>query len=184
MSPMSTERESSIQIKFTLRSDHDFNHEIIVDVQIDNKPVLHVVDSATSFQAAQFLDARKQKAKDVWDALRQCWMDTCLGPLDWIVHDAGRNFASTEFRQYAHGLSIEVDEVPVEAHNSIGKVERYHGPLRRAYDVFKNELGDSLSDDQKKLQMAVKAVNDSAGPNGLVPMDWFQPCWSSELTPA
>ncbi|KID59339.1 Ribonuclease H-like protein, partial [Metarhizium hybridum] len=157
------------RFKFTLKDDHEFNYEIVVDiVQIDNKPVLHIVDSATSFQAARFLDTRRQKAKDVWDTLRACWIDSYLGPKDWIVHDAGRNFASAEFRQYGRMMSIEADEVPVEAHNSIGKVERYHGPLRRAYNIIKDELGDTVTDDQK-LQMAVKAVNDSAGPNGLVP---------------
>jgi hypothetical protein len=157
------------RFRFTLKDDREFNYEIIVDiVQVDNKPVLHIVDSATSFQAARFLDARGQKAKDVWDTLRACWIDSYLGPPDWIVHDAGRNFASAEFRQYARAMSIEVDEVPVEAHNSIGKVERYHGPLRRAYNIIKVELGDAVTDDQK-LQMAVKAVNDSAGPDGLVP---------------
>ncbi|KID81309.1 Ribonuclease H-like protein [Metarhizium guizhouense ARSEF 977] len=157
------------RFRFTLRDDHEFNYEIIVDiVQIDDKPALHIVDSATSFQAARFLDSRGQKAKDIWDTLRACWIDSYLGPPDWIVHDAGRNFASAEFRQYARTMSIEVDEVPVEAHNSIGKVERYHGPLRRAYNIIKDELGDAITDDQK-LQMAVKAVNDSAGPDGLVP---------------
>lgn len=82
-----------------------------------------------------------------------------------MIHDAGKNFASTEFRQYAKSLAIEVKEVPVEAHNSVGKVERYHAPLRRAYDIIKTEV----EDDVLALQMAVKAVNDSAGPDGIVP---------------
>ncbi|XP_044715187.1 transposase [Hirsutella rhossiliensis] len=43
-------------------------------------------------------------------------------------------------------------QVPIEAHNSIGKVEKAHGPLRRAYDILQAEL-----------------VNDTAGPDGLVP---------------
>jgi hypothetical protein len=30
-----------------------------------------------------------------------CWIDTYLGPPDNIVHDAGKNFASAEFRQHA-----------------------------------------------------------------------------------
>jgi hypothetical protein len=64
-------------------------------------------------------------------------------------------------------MNIEIKEVPVEAHNSIGKVERYHAPLRRAYQILASELPDTSKD--LILQMAVKAINDSAGPDGIVP---------------
>ena len=44
------------RFKFTLRDDYNFNYEIIVDVMyLDNKPVLHVVDTAIVFQVAYFL---------------------------------------------------------------------------------------------------------------------------------
>jgi hypothetical protein len=43
--------------------------------------------------------------------------------------DAGSNFVGTKFKQPAKQLAIEVKEVPVEAHNSISKVEKYHNPL-------------------------------------------------------
>jgi len=59
--------------------------------------------------------------------------------------------------------------MPVEVYNSIGKVERYHRPLRRVYIIIDGELGDTIVNSQK-LQMAMKAINDSAGLNGLVPM--------------
>jgi hypothetical protein len=53
----------------------------------------------------------------------------------------------------------------VEAYNSVGKVERYYAPLRRAYDIIKSEVDDNVL----ALQIVVKAINDSAGPNGIVP---------------
>ena len=45
------------RFKFNIRdTDLEFNAEIIVDVMyLESKPVLHVVDSATAFQAARFL---------------------------------------------------------------------------------------------------------------------------------
>ena len=61
-----------------------------------------------------------------------------------------------------------LSEVPVEAHWSIGKVERYHAPLRRAFNIISAELGSNVSKDVI-LQMAVKAINDTAGPDGIVP---------------
>ena len=57
--------------------------------------------------------------------------------------------------------------MPVEAHNSVGMVERYHGPLHRIYYIIIAELPDISKD--MALQMAFKAINDSAGPDGLIP---------------
>jgi hypothetical protein len=65
-------------------------------------------------------------------------------------------------------MSIKVKEVLVKAHNSVGLVERYHAPLRRAYKILKAELKDEHINKEIILQMAVKAVNDSAGPDRIV----------------
>jgi hypothetical protein len=65
-------------------------------------------------------------------------------------------------------LAIEVEEVPIKAYNSIGKIERYHGSLKRAFEVITADLGTSFAPEYV-LQMAVKAVNDTAGYDGLVP---------------
>jgi len=46
-------------------------------------------------------------------------------------------------------------------------VERYYGPLRRIYHIITIKLLDISKD--MALQMAFKAINDSAGPNGLIP---------------
>jgi hypothetical protein len=58
--------------------------------------------------------------------------------------------------------------VLVKAYNSIGKVERYYGLLQQVYKILSSEL---LSANKEAiLQMAVKAVNDLAGPDGIVPI--------------
>ena len=64
-------------------------------------------------------------------------------------------------------MDIKVKIVPVEAHNSIGIVERYHGPIRRAYLIITTEIQGI--DKDMALQMAFKAINDTTGPDGLVP---------------
>jgi hypothetical protein len=86
-----------------------------------------------------------------------------------MVTNAGKNFKSSEFVANARILAIEIEEVPVEAHNSIGKIERYHGPLKRAFKMITANLGTSLAPEYV-LQMAVKAVNDTVGHDGLVPI--------------
>ncbi|KAM4066427.1 DUF1421 multi-domain protein [Hirsutella rhossiliensis] len=117
------------RFKFTLNDDQEFNYEIIVDVMhlgTPQRPVLHVVDSATAFQGARFLPS--MSAKDTWETLRALWIDTYLGPPDTLRHDAGTNFASLEFRNEAKIMGIKCSQVPVETHWSIGKIERYHAP--------------------------------------------------------
>jgi hypothetical protein len=57
--------------------------------------------------------------------------------------------------------------VLVKAYNSIGKVKQYYSLLRQTYKILSSEL---LSANKKAiLQIAVKTVNDSAGPDGIVP---------------
>jgi hypothetical protein len=58
-----------------------------------------------------------------------CWIDTYLGLLDLVTHDVGKNFVSKEFKEYAITMGIRTKAVLVEAHNSIGMVERYYGLL-------------------------------------------------------
>ena len=117
------------RFKFSLKDNYDFNFEIIINIiYINNKPILYVVNSATAFQAARFL--KDMFAKLAQDTLKLCQINVYLRPPNYIIHNAGKNFISTEFKQNAHAMSIEVKEVPIKAHNSIGKVERYYTPLR------------------------------------------------------
>jgi hypothetical protein len=66
-------------------------------------------------------------------------------------------------------MSIKVKKVLVKAYNSVGLIERYHAPLRRAYEILKTELKDKHINKKMILQMTVKAVNNSARPDKIVP---------------
>ncbi|KHJ31985.1 hypothetical protein EV44_g3850 [Erysiphe necator] len=136
---------------------------------IDSSPVLHVVDEATRFQSAKWL--KNMSSQHIWEALRMCWIDVYLGPPDISNHDTDTNFTSHEFLQNAKALVIETKIAPVESANSMGIVERYHKPLRRAYEIIKEDLGTNNSSEQKTmaLQMATKTIKDTAGYDGIVP---------------
>lgn len=66
-------------------------------------------------------------------------------------------------------MGITCDEAPTEAHWTIGKLEGYHRPLGRAFGILYSELRGSVSEDAI-LQIAVKTFNDTAGPEGLLPV--------------
>jgi hypothetical protein len=162
-----THGQAPRRFKFAITDECDFNYEVIIDVvHLKGRNALHVIDSATSFQAATFL--KSMSARDAWNALCKCWIYVYQGPPDIIVHDPGTNFSSEEFRQHARIVGVSCKEMPVEAHWAVGKIERAHGPLRRAYEMLHDELSH-CTDSDTILQMAVKALNDTAGPNGIVP---------------
>lgn len=136
--------QSPRRFKFTLHEDHEFNYEIMFDIiYLSNRPVLHVIDVATAFQAGRFLSSIL--AKETWEAFRFIWIDTYQGPPEIITHDAGTNFASTEFRLEAKILGITCKQIPIETHWSIRKLERYNASLRRAYEIINSELNATTS---------------------------------------
>ena len=65
-------------------------------------------------------------------------------------------------------MVIKVKEVPIKVHNSIKKVEQYYIPLCCVYKIISSELKGASK--ELTLQMAVKAVNNSAGLNRLIPI--------------
>jgi len=65
-------------------------------------------------------------------------------------------------------MAIKVKEVPIKAYNSIRKVERYYALLRRIYKIISLKLEDASK--ELTLQIAVKAINNSAGPDRLIPI--------------
>jgi hypothetical protein len=66
-------------------------------------------------------------------------------------------------------LVINVKEILVEAYNSVGKIKQYYGPLQRAYKIICDELRDTETSAEVSLQIAIKAINDSVGPDGIIP---------------
>lgn len=144
-----------------------FNHILAVDIMyICNKPVLHVVDEATHYRSAMFV--QRVRSREVWKTLLRCWCHVYLGPPDFLRVDHGSQFISKEFLENAEADGISVLTAPIECPSSMSPVERYHGPLRAAYTKIRAELPKTESD-ADCLQMAVKSVNDSIGPEGLCP---------------
>ena len=121
-------KKSLGRFKFILKDNYEFNYLVIINIMyLNGKPVLQVVDFATVFKAARFLkDILAYMAQDILCAY---WINTYLGLLDMVVHDIKKNFVSIEFKQLTNLMTIIIKEVPVETHNNVGLVKRYHTPL-------------------------------------------------------
>lgn len=71
-------------------------------------------------------------------------------------------------KQYTANISIIVKNASVEAHHSVDLVEHYHKPLRRVNSIITTKILGI--EPNSALQMSLKAINDSVGPNRLVPI--------------
>lgn len=65
-------------------------------------------------------------------------------------------------------MAIATKSVSVEAHWSIKMIERYHAVLQKAYKVIADDLQGCRLSKEIILQMAIKAINSTAGLNGLI----------------
>lgn len=154
------------RFRVTLGSEHvQFNEQILIDIMyIDGSPILHVVDSGTKFNAASFL--KDKSIETVWKTLMQCWILIYTGMPNRIMVDQGTEFGDL-FIHMAEENNVQVSKTGIEAHSSLGLCERYHQPLRTVYrKIIKQfpKINKSYA-----LSLAVKSINDTLGPEGLVP---------------
>ena len=149
--------------------DFRFNHHVIVDMMfINSRPVLHMVDESTHYQAASFL--KSQSTSEIWKSIQRLWILTYLGPPDYLSVDQGTAYISAEMKANLSASGITLNEAPIENPGSIGLVERYHAPLRCAFAKLRETLEKNIVNDADCLQMAVFATNATMGPEGLCPM--------------
>lgn len=159
-----------IRFKVTLPSDKDlvFGSELSMDLMfIDGKALLHIVDTATRFSAAIFLDKYGHSTNGIWNAFIDSWCTLYTGYPDRIKCDAGSAFNSKEWKGLNNMIGANISISGVEAHNSLGLGERLHAPLRRIF--FKVQADHPSLKKELLLKIAVKAMNDTIGEDGLVP---------------
>ena len=104
---------------------------------------------------------------DIWHSFLACWSTAYVGHPDIIRVDQESAFTSQEFEKLAHRNGIHIQLSGVQSHNAIGPGERYHQPLRRIFNRINEDV--PTIDPHLALQLAIKAMNDTSGPEGLVP---------------
>ena len=145
-----------------------FNRTVYMDLtKIDSTQCLHIVDKDTLFNAAVFLSSG-ETTDDVWNAYMRSWVIPYIGYSQKIHTDQGPQFMSDRWDSLLRDAGIEKDESGIESHNAIGSGERYHAFLRKIYKKVRAELINVSKD--YALSLAVKAMNETAGPNGLSPI--------------
>lgn len=153
------------RFNFALCDDRESNHNVFVEIFYINKnPILNVVAETTHYQTARWLP--NVTTDTVWRAMRVCWVDVYLGTPDIVAHHAGKQSISKVFQTNAALLHITTKSAPIESPNPMSYAERYHTPMWHAYKIVLAETVEL--DTEAALQIAVKSVNDSIGPDGQV----------------
>ena len=107
-----------------------FNRVVLIDLMfLNGRAVLHIVDKDTLFSEATFLRDGQSTAA-VWDAYMSVWVTKYAGYSNHIYVDAGTQLQSAEWKALLHAAGVQVYDLGVESHNSLGAGERYHAYLR------------------------------------------------------
>lgn len=125
-----------------------------------------MVDKGTHYTAEKLL--KSQSAKEIWNAIQRMWVMVYLGPPEFLTVDQGSYYVSNEMRTNCGSQGIMLREAPIETPGTIGIAERYHTPLREAFDKIRTDL-DKKTPDHVCLRMATYPVNFTVGPEGLCP---------------
>ena len=90
--------------------------------------MLHIVDSATHFSAARFLDSHSetyvQSTEGVWLAFMQTWVTLYTGYPNRLRTDQGSIFTSPRWRELTDLNGVQLRLSGVRAHSSLGIGER------------------------------------------------------------
>lgn len=167
-----SQRPRSFKVSFPSHDEIRFGHELSMDLMfINNQSILHIVDTATRFSAATFLDTNGaeygQTIEGIWQAFIDTWCTTYTGYPNILRVDHADAFKSPRWKELTDKAGIELKISGVESHNSLGLCERYHGPLRRLFRKVHHDNPNYCP--RILLRIALKAMNDTMGENGLVP---------------
>jgi hypothetical protein len=143
-----------------------FNQEVSLDIYwLEKKPALSIVDAGTGFCASRFLAA--ENVETVWNTFLEAWSLMYVGFPQSVLTDQGSVFLSAQWKHACDLGKIHLRHTGTESHNSLGAGEQIHSKLRAVFRKLTFEH-PKLSP-ELRLSIAVKALNDTAGPDGLVP---------------
>ena len=148
---------SSKPIHFQIRDPASivFNHEIQLDLMyLHGKPVLHIVDVATTFSAANFLPS--QDVSSVWNTFLTGLATLYIGFPEGILADQGSVFMATHWKTACELSSIHLRHTGTESHNS-PRIWRTFS-LSSSTDIRKDFAG--VSDNSCKRTTCIERQGD------------------------
>ena len=144
-------------------------------------PILSMVDTATKFQAASVLYG--ERTSDFLHALERGWIRHFGCPT--LITEEGRGWASDEMLTWTSDMNVQHMISPGETHTRLGIVERRHAVLRKAVEIYMDDLGLQTVDGLRQaLAYVLPQVNSTPSAAGFSPAQWvigYQPAFPGDL---
>ena len=157
----------------SIRDELDFNDRICMD-EFDwtNKEgtkfrVYHIVDWATNFQCARVAPDKSTTA--IVQLMIEMWFSWAGSPSEMLV-DAGTEFNSEEFAEFAQANNIKLTTISPEARYQNGKAERHGSVLKTMLTKFEGDHPITRYQDlSQALYWCIRAKNASSLKKGFAP---------------
>ncbi|CAL1164318.1 unnamed protein product, partial [Cladocopium goreaui] len=132
--------------------------------------VLTIVDHATRFCAVRIL--RSETAEEFTKGIERMWFKH-FGVPKHLRIDEAKGWASKHVREWASSRAINLEVQPAEQHTWLGVVERKHQVVRRALELYQDDLGrHDLSALKEAAIYVPHAINQTAMVRGFTPQQW------------
>lgn len=132
---------------------------------LNSAAVLHIFDKDIKLSAAEFLI--NETTEETWKTFKRIWISVFICFPDVVSSEEGLRFKSQQWKMLLLLAGIKHNPSGVQSHNAIGVGEPYHTFLRHIYRKIPLKYAKISKD--AALALLVKALNDTAGPNILVP---------------
>ena len=144
--------------------------------------ILSMLDSATKYQAACVVPS--EQAADLVKGIERHWV-AHFGPPHCLLTDEGRGWASADLQAWAQALGVLHEVAPGEAHTRLSLVERRHAVLRKAIELYVDDMKICGVDAVKQaLSYVVPQINAQPTVAGYSPCQWlfgYQPSMPGTL---
>ena len=132
--------------------------------------VLTIVDHATRFCAIRIL--KGETAEEFTKGIERMWFKH-LGVPKYIRIYEAKGWTSKHVREWAGSRAITLEVQPAEQHTWLGVVERKHQVIRRALELYQDDLGRHDLTALKEAAIYVPhAINQTAMVRGFTPQQW------------
>ena len=147
--------------------------------------IMSMVDMATRYTAACLL--RSERSEEYIKALERFWI-AHFGVPGLLMTDEGRPWLSGIMDEWtsAHGMQHKV--APGEAHERLAIVERRHALIRKAVEIYLDDVKvDHVEGIKEALTFVVPQLNATPIVAGFSPSQWvlgYQPSLAGDLSDA
>ena len=132
--------------------------------------VLTIIDHATRYCAVRIL--RSEKAEEFTKGLERAWFKH-FGLPKVLRIDEAKGWSSKHVREWAASRGIEIEVQPAESHSWLSVVERKHQVVRRALELYQDDIGrHDLAALKEAAVYVPHSINQLSFHRGFSPQQW------------